>query len=306
MSNAAFAVTPAVHALEIHPVAGRIGAEIRGVQLSGELDASVVESIQQALVQYKVLFFREQTQLDDQRQEAFAHLLGEPVAHPTVPVREGTRYLMELDGAEGQRANSWHTDVTFVDAYPKASILRSVVAPAFGGDTLWANTAAAYNELAPELRALAEKLVAVHSNEYDYAGARPDVSPATLERYRKVFTSTVYETEHPVVRVHPISGEKSLLLGHFVKRIKGYSHADSAHLFGLLQSHVTRLENTVRWRWKAGDVAIWDNRSTQHYAVDDYGTQDRIVRRVTLKGEVPVGVAGQRSQTIKGAENVGV
>lgn len=306
MSNAALAVKPVSHALEIHPVAGRIGAEIRGVHLSGELDAATVEAIQQALVEYKVLFFREQTQLDDQRQEAFAHLLGEPVAHPTVPVREGTRYLLELDGAEGQRANSWHTDVTFVDAYPKASILRSVVAPAFGGDTLWANTATAYRGLPSELRELADKLTAVHSNEYDYAGAKPDVSAEKLERYRKVFTSTVYETEHPVVRVHPISGEKSLLLGHFVKRIKGYSQADSAHLFGLLQSHVIRQENTVRWRWQAGDVAIWDNRSTQHYAIDDYGTQDRVVRRVTLKGEVPVGVNGQRSQTIKGADIVGV
>lgn len=306
MSNAALAVKPAVHALDIHPVAGRIGAEIRGVHLSGELDAATVDAIQQALIQYKVVFFREQTQLDDQRQEAFAHLLGEPVAHPTVPSREGTRYLLELDGAEGQRANSWHTDVTFVDAYPKASILRSVVAPVFGGDTLWANTATAYNELPTELRELADKLVAVHSNEYDYAAVKPDVSAEKLERYRKIFTSTVYETEHPVVRVHPISGEKSLLLGHFVKRIKGYSQADSAHLFGLLQSHVIRQENVVRWRWKAGDVAIWDNRSTQHYAIDDYGTQDRVVRRVTLKGEVPVGANGQRSQTIKGAEIVGV
>ncbi|AXJ02658.1 taurine dioxygenase [Pseudomonas fluorescens] len=302
MSNAALAVKPAVHTLDIHPVAGRIGAEIRGVHLSGELDAATVEAIQQALIQYKVVFFREQTQLDDQRQEAFAHLLGEPVAHPTVPSREGTRYLLELDGAEGQRANSWHTDVTFVDAYPKASILRSVVAPAFGGDTLWANTATAYNELPTELRELADKLVAVHSNEYDYAAVKPDVSAEKLERYRKIFTSTVYETEHPVVRVHPISGEKSLLLGHFVKRIKGYSQADSAHLFGLLQSHVVRQENVVRWRWKAGDVAIWDNRSTQHYAIDDYGTQDRVVRRVTLKGEVPVGASGQRSQTIKGRD----
>ncbi|QXI28752.1 TauD/TfdA dioxygenase family protein [Pseudomonas vanderleydeniana] len=301
MSNAALAVKPAVHALDIHPVAGRIGAEIRGIALSGELDASVIEAIQQALLQYKVIFFRGQTHLDDQSQEAFAQLLGEPVAHPTVPVRDGTRYLMELDGTQGQRANSWHTDVTFVDAYPKASILRSVLAPASGGDTVWANTAAAYDELPAELRELADKLWAVHSNEYDYAGLRPNVSAEKQERYRQVFTSTVYETEHPVVRVHPISGERSLLLGHFVKRIKGYVPADSAHLFGLLQSHVTRLENTVRWRWQTGDVAIWDNRATQHYAVDDYGTQERIVRRVTLKGEVPVGVQGQRSQTLRGA-----
>ncbi|CAI8848657.1 Alpha-ketoglutarate-dependent sulfate ester dioxygenase [Pseudomonas donghuensis] len=301
MSNAARAVAPVTHALDIHPVAGRIGAEIRGVQLSADLEPAVIEAIQAALVQHKVVFFRAQTHLDDQGQEAFAHLLGEPIAHPTVPVREGTRYLLELDGGEGRRANSWHTDVTFVDAYPKASILRSVVAPASGGDTVWANTATAYQDLSAELRALADQLWAVHSNEYDYAAAKPDVSQEQLENYRKIFTSTVYETEHPVVRVHPVSGEKNLLLGHFVKRIKGYSQSDSAHLFNLLQSHVTRLENTVRWRWQAGDVAIWDNRATQHYAIDDYGTQGRVVRRVTLQGDVPVGVAGQRSRTTRGA-----
>ncbi|AIB39680.1 MAG: taurine dioxygenase [Pseudomonadales bacterium RIFCSPLOWO2_12_60_38] len=300
MSNAALAVQSVAQPLDIHPVAGRIGAEIRGIKLSGELDAATVEAIQQALVQYKVIFFREQTHLDDQSQEAFAHLLGEPIAHPTVPVRDGTRFLMELDGTRGQRANSWHTDVTFVDAYPKASILRSVLAPASGGDTVWANTAAAYNDLSVELRALADHLWAVHSNEYDYAARKPDVAVEKLEEYRKVFTSTVYETEHPVVRVHPVSGEKTLLLGHFVKRLKGYSQAESAQLFNLLQGHVTRLENTVRWRWNTGDVAIWDNRATQHYAVDDYGTQERIVRRVTLKGDVPVGVQGQSSKTTKG------
>ena len=301
MSTAALAVKTDVHALDIHPVAGRIGAEIRGIKLSGDLDPATVDAIQQALLTHKVIFFRNQTHLDDQRQEAFAHLLGEPIAHPTVPVRDGTQYLMELDGAQGQRANSWHTDVTFVDAYPKASVLRSVLAPASGGDTVWANTATAYAKLPADLQELADKLWAVHSNEYDYASAKPDVSAEKLERYRKVFTSTVYETEHPVVRVHPVSGEKSLVLGHFVKRIKGYSPADSAHLFNLLQSHVTRLENTVRWRWNTGDVAIWDNRSTQHYALDDYGVQDRIVRRVTLQGDVPVSVQGQRSQTTKGA-----
>ncbi|RMQ49766.1 Alkylsulfatase AtsK [Pseudomonas cichorii] len=301
MSNAAFAAQPTALKLEIQPVAGRIGAQVNGIALGADLDAATVEALQDALLHYKVLFFRDQNHLDDQSQEAFAKLLGDPVAHPTVPVRDGTRYLMQLSGADGQRANSWHTDVTFVDAYPKASILRSVIAPASGGDTVWANTAAAYNDLTAEIRELADKLWAVHSNEYDYAGIKPGVTSEKLEQYRKVFASTVYETEHPVVRVHPISGERSLLLGHFVKRIKGYSTGDSAHLFNLLQSHVTRLENTVRWRWKAGDVAIWDNRSTQHYAVDDYGQQERIVRRVTLKGEVPLGVAGQQSVTLKGA-----
>ncbi|MNM79638.1 putative dioxygenase [compost metagenome] len=298
MSNAALAVEPSV-ILDIHPVAGRIGAEIRGVKLYAGLDAATVEAIQQALVQHKVIFFRDQTHLDDQGQEAFAKLLGEPVAHPTVPVRDGTAYVLELDGGEGRRANSWHTDVTFVDAYPKASILRSVVAPAAGGDTVWANTASAYDDLPAELRELADKLWAVHSNEYDYAGVRPSVDPARLEEYRKVFASTVYETEHPVVRVHPLSGERTLLLGHFVKRLKGFSQQDSAQLFNVLQSHATRLENTVRWRWREGDVAIWDNRATQHYAVDDYGSQPRVVRRVTLAGEVPVAIDGQLSRTVR-------
>ncbi|MFV3404185.1 TauD/TfdA dioxygenase family protein [Pseudomonas sp. NY15463] len=299
MSNAALATAPQTLELDIHPIAGRIGAEIRGVKLSADLDPATIDAIQAALVKHKVIFFRGQAHLDDVGQEAFAQRLGEPIAHPTVPVVDGTSYLLQLDGAEGQRANSWHTDVTFVDAYPKASILRSVVAPASGGDTVWANTASAYQELPEALRALADQLWAVHSNEYDYASVKPDVDPAKLERYRKVFTSTVYETEHPVVRVHPISGERVLQLGHFVKRIKGYSVADSQHLFSVLQGHVTRLENTVRWRWQAGDVAIWDNRATQHYAVDDYGTQPRVVRRVTLAGEVPVGVDGQLSRTTR-------
>ncbi|WXL27434.1 TauD/TfdA family dioxygenase [Ectopseudomonas mendocina] len=296
MTNLAQKLTHAQ--LEVHPVAGRIGAEIRGVQLSADLPADVVEAIQAALVEHKVIFFRDQ-HLDDQTQEAFASLLGEPISHPTVPVREGTNYLLELDGANGQRANSWHTDVTFVDAYPKASILRSVVAPAAGGDTLWANTATAYNDLPDELRELADKLWAVHSNEYDYAQGKRNTDPAVLTAYRAVFVSTVYETEHPVVRVHPVSGERTLLLGHFVKRIKGFTQAESQGLFNILQSYVIRPENTVRWRWRAGDVAIWDNRATQHYAVDDYGTQDRIVRRVTLSGDVPVSIDGKHSRTTK-------
>ncbi|KQQ50850.1 TauD/TfdA family dioxygenase [Pseudomonas syringae] len=301
MNNAALAPSARLDTLDIRPVAGRIGAQVHGVTLGADLAPAVIDVIQAALLQHKVLFFAGQTHLDDQQQEAFAKRLGEPVAHPTVPVSEGSSYLMQLSAADGQRANSWHTDVTFVAAYPKASILRSVVAPESGGDTVWANTAAAYNDLTEDLRELADKLWAVHSNEYDYVGPRPNVTPEQVEKYRKTFTSTVFETEHPVVRVHPVSGERSLLLGHFVKRIKGYSAVNSAHIFSMLQSHVTRLENTVRWRWSVGDVAIWDNRSTQHYAIDDYAGQARIVRRVTLHGEVPVGVHGQRSVTTRGA-----
>ena len=280
--------------LDLQPVAGRIGAEVRAVRLSGDLEPATFDAIRQALLKYKVLFFRGQRHLDDAAQEAFARLWGELVAHPTVPVRPGTDYLLELDSEHGGHANSWHTDVTFDLAYPQASILRAVVIPAAGGDTVWANTAQAYLDLPPALRQLADNLWALHTNDYDYA-SRFNVNEAGLKRYREVFTSTIYETEHPVVRVHPLTGERTLVLGHFVKKLLGYPSADSEHLLKLFDSYVTRLENTVRWRWSPGDVAICDNRATQHYAINDYGDQRRVVRRVTIAGDVPVSVDGRRS-----------
>ncbi|MWC27012.1 TauD/TfdA dioxygenase family protein [Paenibacillus sp. MMS18-CY102] len=290
--------------LEVVPVAGRIGAEVKGLRLSGDLDREDVEAIQQALLQHKVLFFRGQQHLDDEEQERFAKLLGELYAHPTVPVKEGSSSILELNSYHGGRANSWHTDVTFVDAYPKASILRGVVIPAAGGDTVWANTASAYEDLPQELRDLADNLRAVHTNAYDYATAiRKEVSEEDAKKSKAIFESTVYETEHPVVRVHPETGERHLLLGHFVKRFVGFRSPDSERLFHILQEHVTRLENTVRWRWAEGDVAIWDNRATQHYAVNDYGQQHRVVRRVTLAGDVPIGVDGRSSKVLKPEPN---
>ena len=285
--------------LEVLPITGHIGAEIKGVHLSSSIDAETVSAIKKALLKHKVVFFRGQGHIDDSEQEAFAKLFGEPEAHPTVPIKEGSNYLFELDSEQGGRANSWHTDVTFIDTYPKASILRAVVVPEAGGDTVWANTAVAYQNLPSELRQLADQLWAVHTNDYDYGGRHPNRSQEDLERHRRVFASTVYETEHPVVRVHPETGERTLVLGHFVKKIKGLSSSDSNHLFSVLQDHVTRLENTVRWHWKAGDIAIWDNRATQHYAINDYGEKHRVMRRVTLVGEVPVSVEGQTSKTYK-------
>jgi len=290
--------------LDIHPVAGRIGAEIRGVTLSGDLDDATIAAIEAALVRHKVIFFRGQHQLDNDAHEAFAARLGDPVAHPTVPVAEGSKFLLNLDSTEGIAASSWHTDVTFVEAYPKLSILRGITIPEAGGDTLWANGETAYDGLPEPLRQLVNNLWAVHSNDYDYAAALNinTLSEAAREHskaHRAVFTSTIYETEHPVVRVHPVSGERSLLVGHFVKSFVGLNRDDSARLINILQDHITRPENTVRWRWQAGDVAIWDNRSTQHRAVADFALQRRTLRRATVHGEVPVGIDGRRSKTVK-------
>ncbi|MBB6193785.1 alpha-ketoglutarate-dependent taurine dioxygenase, partial [Sphingobium wenxiniae] len=141
--------------LDIVPITGTIGAEIRGVTLSGDLGAETVQAIKDAVVRHKVVFFRGQKELDDARHEGFASLFGDPVAHPTVPVAEGSRYLLELDSKEGYAASSWHTDVTFVDAYPKGSILRAITIPEAGGDTVWANGETAYESLPETLRQLA-------------------------------------------------------------------------------------------------------------------------------------------------------
>jgi alkyl sulfatase len=282
--------------LDIRPLAGRIGAEVGNVRLAGDLPEAAIAAIEAALTEYKVIVFRNQNHLDDTEQERFAARLGDIVAHPTSPGRAGTA-ILELDSTDGRgRADRWHTDMTFLDAYPKISVLRGVVIPPFGGDTVWANTVAAYDGLPPALKTLAESLWAVHSNLYDYAGARPQASAAATKQYEEVFTSTVYETEHPVVRVLR-TGERSLVLGYFFRRFVGYSQSDSNHLFEMLQSHVTSLANTVRWRWHAGDVAIWDNTATQHCAINDYGDHKRVVRRSTVSGEVPVSVEGGKSVT---------
>lgn len=291
--------------LDIRPVAGRIGAEIRGVQLSGDLDGETVRAIEAAVVRHKVVFFREQTHLDDAEHEAFAALFGDPVAHPTVPVVEGSKYLLGLDSKEGYAASSWHTDVTFVDAYPKGSILRGINIPEAGGDTLWANGETAYESLPEPLRQLANNLWAVHTNNYDYAavlsngGELTDEQKQYQKEQRDVFASTIYETEHPVVRVHPVSGQRSLLVGHFVQNFVGLNQADSQRIYSILQDHITRPENVVRWRWQPGDVAFWDNRSTQHRAVADFALQRRTLRRATVHGEVPVGIDGRSSRTIR-------
>lgn len=296
-ATAATATATATTSVTVAKIGGRIGAELGGVRLAGDLPAATVAEIRAALLAHKVVFFRGQDHLDEVGHEAFARLLGAPVAHPTVPSADG-RYALGIDSHHGARANQWHTDVTFVPAYPAFSILRAVTIPPYGGNTLWANTATAYANLPEPLRALADSLRAVHSNEYDYAALKPDALAEALAQYREVFTSTKFLTEHPVVRVHPESGERTLLLGNFVQRIQGLTGRDSRVLQDLFQAHIESPENTVRWQWQAGDVAIWDNRATQHYGVDDSDDHERTLRRVTVDGDVPVGPDGEPSRLI--------
>ncbi|BBZ60882.1 taurine catabolism dioxygenase [Mycolicibacterium monacense] len=278
-----------------------IGARIEGVRVGGGLDPVTVTAINEALLEHKVIFFRGQHHLDDDGQLAFARRLGTPTtAHPTVTSR-GHR-ILPID-SRYDKANSWHTDVTFVDRIPKASLLRAVTLPAYGGTTTWASTEAAYDQLPAPLRALVENLWAVHTNQFDYAAdydGRREALAATEREYREEFVSEYFETEHPVVRIHPETGRRVLLLGHFIKQFVGLGVAESTALLALLQNRVTKLENTVRWSWEPGDLAVWDNRATQHYAVADYDDQYRRLSRVTLAGDIPVDVYGQHSRVVAG------
>jgi alpha-ketoglutarate-dependent sulfate ester dioxygenase len=280
----------------------RIGARIDGVRLGGDLDLSAVGEIRQALLTHKVIFFRDQHHLDDQQQLAFGGLLGTPVGHPAASVlaAKNAPVITPINSEYG-KANRWHTDVTFAANYPAASILRAVTLPTYGGSTLWASTAAAYDDLPEPLKWLVENLWALHSNRYDYVTAESLSMNDNQRAFRQAFEKPDFQTEHPVVRVHPETGERTLVAGDFVRNFVGLDSHESSMLLELLERRITKPENTIRWNWEAGDVAIWDNRATQHRAIDDYDDQPRLMHRVTLMGDVPVNVHGERSRVVRGA-----
>lgn len=287
------------HQMRVHKLGSRIGAEIGGVRLGGDLTPALVDEIRTALLAHKVIFFRDQHHLDDQRQLEFAALLGTPIGHPAATALASDAPVITPINSELGKANRWHTDVTFAANYPAASILRAVTLPSYGGSTLWANAATAYADLPEPLKCLTDNLWALHTNRYDYI---KNEQMTDLQRaFRQAFEMTDFQTEHPVVRVHPETGERTLVAGDFVRSLVGLDSRESSALFELLQNRITVPENTVRWNWQPGDVAIWDNRATQHRAVDDYDDQYRLMHRVTLMGDVPVDVHGQRSRVVSGA-----
>jgi alpha-ketoglutarate-dependent taurine dioxygenase len=288
--------------VEVAPLAGEIGAELAGVDTGMALDDGTIDQIRQALLRHKVIFLRDQ-HLDYASQVAFARRLGPlTLGHPTLASPPDQPHLEEIDSRQGTRTNHWHTDVTFLDRPVAFTLLRAVVIPPVGGDTIWANMVAGYQSLPTELRQLADRLRIVHSNAADYSAVvgRPGEQDAVLRANRQQFLSTVYETEHPAVRVHPETGERALMLGGFARTVVGLGPQASRDLIRVLQEYAVRHEHTVRWRWCVGDLTIWDNRATQHYAIHDYGTAHRRGERVTVAGPTPVGVDGKPSVALRG------
>ena len=233
-------------------------------------------------------------------QVALARALGEPTpAHPVVPGHPDYPEILELDGEQGGRNARWHTDVTFTASPPAASVLVGDDVPATGGDTLWADLRSAYERLAAPLRRLVDGLEAVHrisplaywGEPFDTALGRDDALQL-LEQ-----AAQVPPVVHPVVRVHPTTGRRALFVNPgFTSHVVGLSRIESDALLRLLYEHATQPELVLRHRWRAGDVVIWDNRATMHYAADDYGTARRRMRRVTVAGGPATGPTGRQSR----------
>ncbi|AZP17720.1 TauD/TfdA family dioxygenase [Streptomyces aquilus] len=284
--------------LDIRKVTAHIGAQVSGVDIAGPLDGETVAALREALNVHKALVF-DDVHLDDEGQQAFARHFGDlTTAHPTVPAVDGAANVLPVDSEQGS-ASHWHTDVTFVLNPPQASTLRSLTLPPYGGETLITNSAAAYRSLPDPLRQLADTLWAEHTNDYDYAVPAEDIDEKKAAQ-RAQFTSIKYRTAHPVVRVHPLTGERGLFIGGFAQRIVGLSVTESRTLLDLLQSYVVRPEHILRHRWSPNQLVLFDNRITQHYAVDNYDRQARRLHRVTVAGDIPVGIEGKESYSVEG------
>jgi taurine dioxygenase len=273
--------------LQIRPIAGALGAEISGVDLSGDLEDGTIAAIRRAWLDHLVIFFRGQD-LPSKRFLAFARHLGETVEYPFIQGIEGFPLITPVVKLEHERVNFgglWHSDTAYLERPPMGTMLIAREVPPYGGDTLFANMYLAYESLSPGMQGLLDGLVAVNS------AAKADVTKTREDRLLDGARSDArreYLGEHPVVRTHPETGRKALYVngGHTV-RFKDMSEAESTPLLNYLFTHQQRPEFTCRFRWEAGSLAFWDNRCAQHNPINDYHGWRRVMHRVTLAGDQP-------------------
>ena len=273
--------------LHIRPLAGAIGAEISGVDLAGEVDDDTVAAIRRAWLDHLVIFFRDQD-LPPARLLAVARRFGEPIEYPFVKGIDGFPLITPVVKLAHERVNFgglWHSDTTYLDIPPMGTMLVAHEVPPFGGDTLFANMYLAYETLSAGMRRLLDALTAVNSS------AKADTTKTREDRMRDGARNDAraeYVAEHPVVRTHPETGRKALYVngGHTV-RFKGMTEEESAPLLAFLFRHQVRPEFTCRFQWRAGSLAFWDNRCTQHNPVNDYHGHRRVMHRITLAGDKP-------------------
>jgi taurine dioxygenase len=257
------------------------------VALSADLDDDTVVALRRALLRHKVLFFRGQP-LDPGSLTGLARLFGEPTeAHPVEPSVEGHPEVLSLDSDEGARADIWHSDLTFQPCPPMGALLHAMVVPPVGGDTIWSDMSATYEAMSPTLRIFLDGLTASHTPA-KAGGYFSQRDPGGDKAGR---TAAAEPTHHPVVRVHPETGRRSVFVNPlFTDKVDGLRRNESDALLGVIQHVATQPERLVRWHWREGDVAFWDNRCTMHYALLEF-TGPRRMNRVALVGESPAGIA---------------
>jgi alpha-ketoglutarate-dependent taurine dioxygenase len=291
--------SPAID-IDIQPLSAKIGAEIRGIDASQPLSEAEVATVRKALLRYKVIFLPGQ-HLGPAEHLAFAQQFGEATpAHPVIPGLASHPEVFEIDYSKFEQLYatygdvarydglSWHTDVTFVQRPPLGSILNAVVIPPAGGDTLFSNQQAAYEDLSEPLKRFLDPLVAVHDGREQFKSALDAREDGGGQWDGEVYDK-LEPVEHPVIRTHPETGEKSLFVNSgFTSHIKGLNRPESDALLQFLYAHATKPKYTVRYHWRAGDLGFWDNRATQHSVVGDFLGQQRVIQRVTLRGDRPV------------------
>ncbi|MCB2059502.1 MAG: TauD/TfdA family dioxygenase [Novosphingobium sp.] len=268
----------------------RIGAEIEGVDLGSQLAQETIDEIYQALLTYKVIFFRDQD-ITQEQHIAFARRFGDLEVHPSTPKDQPNPEVFHLKPVDwnsyaggGQNkmrygANLWHSDVTWREKPSLGSVLRGRIIPEVGGDTLWSDQVAAYEGLSPAMKEWVCSLTAIHDGSV--------FAKAAAER-GGTFDAIIPEQEHPVVRTHPDTGERALYVNcAFTKRIKGLSEKESDWLLDHLYAQAAIPEYQVRFRWRENSIAFWDNRACQHYAAADYAPAMRHMERVTIIGDKP-------------------
>jgi taurine dioxygenase len=274
--------------LKISRLTAALGAIVEGISLSNELPQSSIDRLSELLVEHQVLLFRAQA-ITPEQQVRFASRFGELHVHPIYPVLPELPEILVLDThADFLPDNdNWHTDVTFSQTPPLAGILAAKQLPSVGGDTLWSSNLAAYEALSGPMKQLLSGLTAEHSVVKSFPAARWGTDPASKERFERAVAKHPPVT-HPVVRTHPVSGRKALFINEgFTTHINELSPRESDALLAFLFAHASQPQFTLRWHWSVNDVAFWDNRITQHFAVADYLPERRVMHRATVVGDQP-------------------
>jgi len=279
-------------------MAGALGADVYGVDLSQPLDDETFGEIERALYEHLVLFFHDQD-LTPEQHLAFSRRFGPLYRSPYVKHMDAYPDIIAVLKEADERnistfGNGWHSDFSFLEEPPMGSVLYAREVPSHGGDTLFANMYLAYEALSEGMRRMLDGLNAMHAGKPYGTGGVPvglKVSRSIgIERNRP---EADREVAHPVARVHPVTGRKALFVNStYTTRLEGMTEAESRPLLDFLYAHAVQPEFTCRLRWRPGDLAVWDNRCTLHYAVNDYDGSRRLLHRTTIKGERPIGVRG--------------